>query len=129
MIMGIFSKLFGKPVKNDKQDLPSLLLIVYDSPPKNKDTFVQSVLKSLRSSLTPGALIDLHQFNNAQSLEHALPFAIALATRYAKENPYFNKYSLELDVDRIIYEKIRTASVTKIIHSHVFMMFFKLTTA
>lgn len=127
--MGIFSKLFGKQAKNNTQNLPSLLLIVYDSTPENKDAFVHSVLNSLHSPLIPGALIDLHQYDYAQSLEHALPFAIALATRYAKENPYFNKYSLDLDVDRTIYEKVKRASSTKIIHGHVFMMFFKLKTA
>jgi hypothetical protein len=107
------------------KDLPSLVLIVCDNLPENKDAFVQSVLKSLQSPVSPGALIDLHQYNNAQTTEHAVPFAVALATRYPKEHPHFMEHSLELDVDRTIYEKVKTGTPTRVIQSHVFLMFFK----
>lgn len=99
---------------------PDLLLIIYNSPPMNKDAFVQSVLKSLHISIGSKTSVAAHQYNNAQTLETVLPFAIGLATRYLKEQ------SLELEMDRTVYEQFRVVSPIEAIQGYALAMFAKL---
>jgi hypothetical protein len=107
----------SRPIRSD--ELPNLLLIIYDSAPIHKEAFVQSVLKSLHISMGSDTQIAAHQNNDAQTLETTLPFAIGLATRYLKER------SLQLQIDSTIYERFKVASPLETIQGHAIALFAK----
>jgi len=103
---------------NEKK-YPDLLLIIHDKIPTNRSGFVNSVIKSLDYSIGPATLILTQQYNNSQSLDSALPFAIASSMNHFKE------YSLELDTDETIYSKFKSASSGHFIQGYSFAMFSK----
>ena len=98
------------------EDVPDLLLIVHDNPVVSKQALVQSLVKHLHITVGQGTAWAVHHSPNAQALERALPYAVALAGRYLKER------SLELDVSRTVYEHFKSASPLEEIQGYVFRM-------
>ena len=109
----------SSPTVSEKK-YPALLLILHDKIPIDKNGFVNSVIKSLDYSIGPDTKIVAQQYNSAQSLDSALPFALASAMAH------FKKYSLALDTDETIYSRFKSTSSGHFIQGHSFGMFSKL---
>lgn len=105
---------------NSGDRLPDYFLIICDKQPKIKNEFVKSIIESLDYFLGSNTIIETSQYNNAQTLDSALPYAIAFATSR------FEEQSLELDLDETKYSGFRSISSGIPIYGYSFGMFSKI---
>jgi hypothetical protein len=76
-------------------------------------------MTNLHVPIGPDTQIAAHQSHNAERIETATGFAVALATRYLRQR------SMELQVDRTVYEKFKTGSPLEDIQGFIFRFYAK----